>query len=203
MPENIIDLPDGKKLVVFETNQHPDFVGTSINVQETLTADIPTYQAVADNVAPAANKNILSIFNRLATKRIRIQEVYVYPRTLANHVVTLQLGYINTAPTGGTDLSILKYAADYPNNTASPNDVLVKTGATVSIFQTPAPVTPFILGGATFSVNTAGIYVVFSGSRNGSAIQLRPGGLDGLTLQQTSGTGTTGSLTAHLVFTLD
>ena len=36
MPEQIIDLPDGKKLVVFETNQHPDFSGTSINIQEIL-----------------------------------------------------------------------------------------------------------------------------------------------------------------------
>src|SRR5215211_2381036 len=127
MPEQVIDLPDGKKLVVFETNQHPDFSGTSINIQETLSADIPTYCAVADDVAPALNKNIISIFNNVASKRIRIQEVYVYPKSLANHVVTLQLGYINANPTsGGSAISIQKFSADFPNNPASPNGVEVR-----------------------------------------------------------------------------
>jgi hypothetical protein len=198
MPENIIDLPDGKKLVVFETNQHPDFSGTSINIQEVLQADIPTYQIVADNVSPALNKNILAIFNRLATKRIRIQEVIVYPKTLANHVITLQLGYINSVPTGGTDLTLVKHSADFPNNVAAPNDVVAQTGATAT------PISDIIFGGNTFSVNTAGTYIIFEkGKTNGSAIQLRPGGLDGLVLRQTAGTGTTGTITAHMVFTLD
>lgn len=197
MPEQVIDLPDGKKLVVYETNQHPDFSGTSINIQEVLNADIPTYQIVADNIAPALNKNILAIFNRLATKRIRIQEVYVYPRTLANHVITLQLGYINAVPTGGTDLPLIKHSADFPNNAASPNDVVAKAEATAS------PIAGQIFGGSTFSVNTAGTYIIFSKTGNGSALQLRAGGLDGLVLRQTVGAGTTGTITAHLVFTLD
>lgn len=199
MPENIIDLPDGKKLVVFETNQHPDFSGISINVQETLSADIPTYQVVADGINPALNKNILSIFNRLATKRIRVQEVYVYPKALANHTVTLQLLYINTLPTGGTDLTLVKHAFDFPNNAAAPDDVVAKAEATVTPFS-PA----VIFGGSTFSVNTAGTYIIFEKSRtNGSAIQLRPSGVDGLVLRQVSGAGTTGTLTAHVTFTLD
>lgn len=198
MPENFIQLPDGKRLVVYETDQHPDFSGTSINIQETLNADIPTYQIVADNIAPAANKNILSVFNRLSTKRVRIQQVYVYPRTLANHTITLQLLYINTLPTGGTDISLLKHSADFPSNPAAPNDLVAKSEATV----TPvAGVNPF--GGSTFSVNVAGSYVIFESKRNGSALQLRPGGLDGLTLRQVTGTGTTGTISAHLILTLD
>lgn len=197
MPEQFIELPDGKKLVIFETNQHPDFPATSVNVQESLTADIPTYQVVADSISPGLNKNIICIFNRLATKRIRIQSVFVYPRTLANHTVTLQLGYINTLPTGGTDLSFVKHAFDFPNNPAAPNDVVAKAEATAT------PIAGVIFGGSTFSVNTAGKYPIFEASRNGSALQLRPGGLDGITLRQTTGTGTTGTLTAHVVFTLD
>ena len=196
MPEQIIELPDGKKLVVFETNQHPDFTGTSINIQEILHADIPTYCAVADNIAPALNKNIISIFNNLPTKRIRVQEVYVYPKTLANHVVTLQLGYINANPTGGTAVDITRYAADFPAPPAEPDTILTMTGATAT------PVAGLIFGGSTFSVNTAGTYIIFEKSRNGSSIQLRPT-LDGLTLRQTAGSGTTGGLTAHIVFTLD
>lgn len=197
MPENYIELPDTKKLVVFETNQHPDFLTTSINIQENLDADIPTYQIVADNIAPALNKNILCIFNRLATKRIRIQEVSVYPRSLANHVVTLQLGYINTLPTGGTDLPLIKHSYDFPNNPDPPNDLIAKSEATVT------PVAGFIFGGVTFSVNTAGKYTIFKPERNSSALQLRAGGLDGLVVRQVTGSGTTGTLTANMVFTLD
>lgn len=197
MPEQVIDLPDGKKLVVFETNQHPDFSGTSINVQETLGADIPTYSVVADNIAPALNKNILSIFNSLPTKRIRIQQVYVYPKTLANHVITLQLGYIDSVATGGTNLTINRLAADFPTPPAAPNTVIAQTGSTNT------PVANILFGGATFSVNVAGVYNIFQKSTNGSAIQLRAGGLDGLVLRQTAGAGTTGTLSVHLVFTLD
>lgn len=197
MPENYIELPDTKKMVVFETNQHPDFSGTSINVQETLGADIPTYQVVADNVAPALNKNIIAIFNRIPTKRIRIQEVYVYPRSLANHVVTLQLGYINTLPTGGTDLSLIKHSYDFPNNPDPPSDLVAKSEATVT------PIAGYIFGGVTFSVNTAGKYTVFKPEHNASALQLRAGGVDGIVLRQVTGSGTTGTLTAHVVFTLD
>ena len=197
MPEEIIDLPDGKKMVVFETNQHPDFPGTSINVQEVLNADIPTYCAVADDIAPALNKNIISIFNNVPTKRIRIQQVYVYPKTLANHVITLQLGYINTNPvTGGTAITVQKLSADFPNNPTPPNGIEVRTGATA----TPTP--GIVFGGTTFSVNTAGNYTIFEKAKNGSAIQLRPT-LDGLVIRQTAGAGTTGTITAHIIFTLD
>ena len=197
MPENFIELPDTKKLIVFETNQHPDFQGTIVNIQESLTADIPTYQAVADSVSPGLNKNIIAIFNRLSTKRIRIQSIFVYPRTLANHTITLQVGYINSEPTSGTDLSLIKHAFDFPNNPAAPNDVMAKAEATAT------PLAGIIFGGSTFSVNVAGKHVLFEASRNSSALQLRPGGLDGLVVRQTSGAGTTGSLTVHVVFTLD
>jgi hypothetical protein len=197
MPEQVIDLPDGKKLVVFETNQHPDFSGTSINIQETLSADIPTYCAVADNVAPALNKNIITLFNNLPTKRIRIQEVFVYPRSLANHVITLQLGYINSTPTGGTSVDINRLAADFPAPPSPPNTIIAATGATAT------PVSNILFGGNTFSVNTAGTYIIYEKGKNGSAIQLRPNGQDGIVLRQTSGAGTTGTITAHVVFTLD
>jgi hypothetical protein len=197
MPENYIELPDGKKLVIFETNQHPDFPATIVNVQESLTADIPTYQVVADNITPAVNKNIIAIFSRLATKRIRIQKVYVYSRSLAATTVTLQLGYINTLPTGGTDLTLIKHAFDFPNNPAAPDDVVAKAESTAT------PVAGVIFGGCTMSLNDAVECTVFEASRNGSALQLRPGGVDGIVLRETAGTGTAGALTAHVVFTLD
>lgn len=197
MPENYIELPDTKKLIVFETNQHPDFSGTVVNIQEALFADIPTYIAVADDIAPALNKNIISIWNALPTKRIRIQSIFVYPRTLANHTVTLQTGYINSAPTGGTSITINRHAADFAAPPSPPNTVLAATGATAT------PIAGVIFGGATFSVNVAGKHILFDVTRNSSALQLRPGGVDGIVLRQTTGAGTTGTLTAHVVFTLD
>lgn len=193
MPENYIELPDTKKLVVFETNQHPDFPATSVNVQETLIADIPTYSVVADNIAPALNKNIISIFNNLTTKRIRIQQVYVYPRTAANNTITLQLGYINSAPTGGTDLNIARYAADFPTS----SNVIAQSENT-----SPNPIANTLFGGITFNLNTAGTYIIFEKKSNCSALQLRPNGQDGITVRQVVGSAT-GSISVHVVFTLD
>lgn len=198
MPENYIELPDGKKVVIFDTNQHPDFQGTVVNIPEYLYADIPTYTAVANDIAPALNKNIISVWNANGAKRIRIQSVYVYPFTLAANTITLQLLYINAAPTGGTAINVQRITADYPNPPPQPNTILAATGATAT------PATPnVILGGSTFSVNTAGKYVIFEPTRNSSSIQLRPGSQDGVVLRQTSGAGTTGTVTAHVVFTLD
>ena len=79
MPRGNIELPDTKKMGIFWTDQDPDNPGLTIYIQETLLADLPTYTAVADDVAPALNKNILTIWNALPTKRIRIQSVFVYP----------------------------------------------------------------------------------------------------------------------------
>lgn len=197
MPENYIELPDTKKLVVFETNQHPDFPATSVNIQETLIADIPTYTVVADNISPALNKNIISIFNNLATKRIRIQEVYVYPRTAANNNITLQLGYINSAPTGGTDLNISRFAADFNAPPAAPNNVVAQSENT-----SPNPVANTIFGGITFNLNAAGTHIIFEKKSNYSALQLRPNGQDGITVRQVVGSST-GSISVHVVFTLD
>ena len=196
MPENIFTLPDGTKIIVFTTDQHPDFLGQTVNINETLVADIPTYTAVADNVAPALNKNIITLFNNLPTKRVRVQEVYVYPRTQAANVITLQLGYISTRPTDGTAITINKFAADFPTPPASPNTVESKTNPTAT------PTAGILFGGQTFSLNTPDKYTIFESRRNSSALQLRPT-LDGICLRQTTGAGRSGTLTAHVVFTLD
>lgn len=196
MPEAFIELPDTKKLVVFETDQHPDFPATSINIQETLTADIPTYTVVADNITPGLNKNILSIFNNLTTKRIRVQSVYVYPRAAANNTVVLQLGYINSIPTGGTDITVQRFAADFQPPPAPPNTLIAQSENTL-----PNPIAGIIFGGITFNLNNAATYTIFEKKGNSSALQLRPG-QDGITIRQVAGAGT-GALTAQFILTLD
>lgn len=198
MPENFTTLPDATRLVVFETNQHPDISGT-VHIQETLKADIPTYQITAEGVVPASGKNLLSVFNNLPTKRIRVQNVYAYPRVSGNNSVTLQLGYINSVPISGTAVgNFAAFAVDFPNNAAPPNNIVHVIGNT-----SPQPLSGVVLGGNRIGLNTTDQYEIFSAdrARNGSSLQLRPQS-DGVTVKQVEG-GTAGTLNVHVIFTLD
>jgi hypothetical protein len=198
MPETFQIMPDGTRLVVFSTDQHPDISGTA-NIQEILKADIPTYQITAENVALTSGKNLLSVFNNLPSKRIRIQNVYAYPRTSANNAVTIQLGYINSVPVSGTSpASFSAFAIDFPNNPAAPNNIVHLVGNT-----SPQPLSGVVLGGNKISLSSPDQSEIFSAdrARNGSALQLRPT-LDGVTAKQVDG-GATGSLNIHVILTLD
>jgi hypothetical protein len=198
MPETFQELPDGKRLVVFETNQHPDISGT-VNIQATLKADIPTYQISVEGVTLTSGKNLITVFNNLPTKRIRVQNVYAYARTSANNAVTLSLGYINSGPTDGTSgVNFAAFAVDFANNPAPPNNIQYRTANT-----SPQPISGVVLGGNRISLSTPNQYEIFSAdrARNGSALQLRPT-QDGITVKQVDG-GTTGTLNCHVIFTLD
>ena len=199
MPETFIELPDGKRLVTFQTSSHPDISG-EVNIQESLKADIPTYQITAENVSLTSGKNLLSIFNNLNTgNRIRVQNVYAYPRTSANNAITLHLGYINSVPISGTSTgSFSAFAVDFPPNLAPPNNIVSVIGNT-----SPAPFSGVVLGGNRIALNEADQSEIFSAdrARNGSALQLRPT-LDGITVKQVEG-GATGTLNCHVIFTLD
>lgn len=200
MPEQVIDLPDGKKLVVFETNQHPDFTGTSINIQETLRADIPTYLVVGDNITPANNTNLLSIFNNISTgKRIRIQRVSAYPRATGNNAIVLQIGYIDSSPSGGTDTTFSRFAADFPDNETAPDGIISKVLPT-----SPNPIAGINLGGTVLNLNSSSTLrkeTLFKVEGNGSALQLRPTE-DGITIRQVAGSNQ-GAVTLEVLFTLD
>lgn len=196
MPETFITLPDGKRVVTFETSAHPDISGV-VTIPLGLKADIPTYQITAEGVTLASGKNLLSVFNNLPSNRIRIQEVYAYPRTSANNAVTIQLGYINSIPSGGSDASFTAFAVDFPANPAPPDNVVHKVGNTL-----PAIVSGIVLGGNRIGMNTTNRYSIFTEARNGSAMQLRPNGVDGITIKQVDG-GSTGTLNCHVIFTLD
>ena len=198
MPETFQELPDGKRLVVFQTASHPDISG-QVNIQEFLKADIPTYQITAEGVTLTSGKNLLSVFNNLPSNRIRVQNVYAYPRTSANNSVTIQLGYISTPPISGTaNGSFSAFAVDFPPNTAPPNNIVSVIGNT-----SPAPFSGVVLGGNRISMSTPNQSEIFSAdrARNGSALQLRPT-LDGITVKQVDG-GATGTLNCHVIFTLD
>lgn len=202
MGEATQQLPDGKNLLGYTTNQHPDFQGTDIFINEGLNADIPSYQFVADNVTPAAGRNILAIFNR-TPKRVRIQNVYCYPRTLAANNITVQLGYINALPTGGTAINAIKHAFDNPDNPTAPNNLVGLKDNSPTSAITASPIAGVIFGGATFSVNTAGTYQIFNAVRNTSSLQMRPNSLDGIILVVTNASSALGTISAHVSLTLD
>ena len=199
MPEVFIQLPDGKRLIVFETDRHPDHQGTSVNIQEVLGADIPTYIATADNVATANNTNLLSVFNNNAVgKRIRIQHIYAYPRSNAANTIVLQVGYSNTVPAGGTEADFVRIAADFDDRPAAPDTILTKIGSTTN------PIAGTILGGAILNLNSDFKNVdLFKKQGNYSAIQLRgQPDEEGIVIRQVAGSNT-GTVTIHVVFTLD
>ena len=198
MPESFQTLPDNNRLVIFTTNAHPDISGT-VFIQETLKADIPSYQISAEGVTLTSGKNLLSVFNNLPSSRIRVQNVFAYPRTSANNAVTLQLGYINSPPISGTATgSFNRFAIDFPNNPNPPDNIVHLVGNT-----SPQPLSGQILGGNRISMSVPNQSEIFSAdrARNGSALQLRPT-LDGITVKQVDG-GTTGTLNCHVIFTLD
>ena len=199
MPEQFIQLPDGKRLIVFETDRHPDHQGTLVNVQEVLQADIPTYIVTADAVAAANNTNLLSVFNNNNVgKRIRIQHVYAYSRSSANNTILLQIGYSNTVPAGGTEAIFTRLAADFDDRPAAPNTILTKINSTTN------PVANIILGGARITLNAEVRNIdLFRKQSNYSSIQLRPQpNAEGIVIRQVAG-GNTGTVTIHVVFTLD
>ena len=200
MPETFQTLPDGKRLVVFQTFNHPDISGEA-NIQEFLRADIPTYKIVADGIVPASGKNLLSVFNNVSGSRIRVQNVTAYPRLSGNNSFTIQIGYINSVPTSGTGTvatTFNKFATDFPSNPAAPAQVVSMAGNT-----SPAPVAGVILGGNRISLSQPNSVDVFDANkyRNGSALQLRPQE-DGVVIKQMDG-GALGTVTTELVFTLD
>lgn len=199
MPETIMTLPDGTRLVVYTTSSHPDISGEA-KIQETLQSDIPTYHIHVEGVVPTSGKNLLSVFNNLPSTRMRVQRVYAYPRTSGNNTVTLVMGYINSVPVSGTQPTptFTPLAADFPNNPAPPDRVVYLAGNT-----SPQPLSGLVFGGARISLNAFNKVEIFNADlvRNGSALQLRPQA-DGFTVKQVEG-GNQGSLNLGAVFVID
>lgn len=125
------------------------------------------------------------------------------PRTLANNVITLRIGYINASPTGGTDGIVSKYAVDYPPSGSTPAQLL--SFVPVKLLPTaPNAAANVILGSDIVALNTGLKHQkqnLFSVDGNGSALILR-NGLDGITIEQIAQTATGGSVTFGILFTL-
>lgn len=199
---------DNSEFVVYTTDGHPDFQNPKRFVKiETVTfADRPAYMITADNVTPiVAGKHYLTIMNNLqvSQKRIRVQSIECYPKTLGTNNVVIQacVLYNGTTPTlpNGTTLSVLLFNKNNipnPDPVANPtNHVVAKTGTTNVTFDATRA-----FGGKSFSLAAGSSQLLFNASAKASAIQLYPN--DILTVFGTS-SATAGTITTHLIFTLD
>lgn len=204
MADDIIRFPPDStdvnaKQVVFQKTQIPGITG-NVYYQYVRLAQPPSYIVVADNSTAAANKNHLAIYNRTPV-RLRVEHIYAhaYTTSASGGNIVLQIGVITTEPTAGTDLTIRKFASDFINNPAPPNDVMAKNNATVS------PLAGWILGGAVVNTNNtdtvpADARNLFKKDLDHSAIQLLNG--EGIVIRQTAG-AIAGSVSVYAIITLD
>lgn len=198
MGETFHVLPDGKRIVVYDTEFHPDISG-NVQIQTFLLSDIPSYTVTGDNITPENNTNLLSVYNNISTgERIRIQEISAYPLATANNSVALQVGYIGSFPSGGTNAVFTEMAADYPPNQTEPNGVIAHVKP-----DSPNPVSGRIFGGNIVNLNSTNLsekVILFQKSANKSSIHLRAG-QDGITVRQVAG-GNTGAVAIEVDFVI-
>lgn len=204
MVDDVIKFPPDStdvnaKQVIFQKTQIPGLSG-DVYFQYIRLAQPPTYIAVADNSAAANNKNHLTLFNN-TNRRLRVEHIYAHVNTTnaSGGNVVLQIGVLNAAPTGGTDITIRKFSSDFADNPAAPSDVAAKTGATAT------PVAGWILGGAVVNTNNgatvpADARTLFKKDQDYSSLQLLNG--EGIVIRQTAG-ATAGTISVYAIITLD
>ena len=130
MPETFIQLPPdstGKQL----RTRTKTILGQTVHEQAVYQTALPTFFALADNVALAANKHHLSIFNGPATgKMVTIRKLYQINLALST-VTGVALRFDmrrTTAQSAGT--AITPISAD--TDDVLPANISVATGATVT-----------------------------------------------------------------------
>ena len=177
----------------------------TVHEQAVFQTALPTYYALADNVAFATNKQLITVLNAAGSgKMLAIKKLFlINVQTAAVTGVALRSDVRRiTAHSGGT--VITPVAAD-SNNAALPAEVTVRTGAT-SVTE-GAIMFPLAYSndeiGATqafpSSILLQGLNFIPEGIET-QEIRLRPG--EGITLKQI--TATTLGLFAYLiVFTVD
>lgn len=203
MADDVIRFPpdstaSGAKQVVFNRNTLPGVTG-DVYYQYVRLAQPPTYMCAVDNSMAVSGKNHLTIFNRTA-RRLRVEHIYAHPHTANNSgiPVVLQVGVTVTEPTDGTTIQVRKYASDFADNPAAPNDLMVRTGATM------ATISGYFLGGGIVNMgsNTQQkiTATLFKKDVDHSSMQLLNG--EGVVIKQANGTGS-GSMSVYAIVTLD
>lgn len=206
MADDVIRFPPDSidpaaKQVVFNKNTIPGVSG-DVYYQYVRLAQPPTYIAVSNNIPCVSGKNHLTLYNRTAV-RLRVEHIYAYPFSL--HVsgtnTILQVGVTTTEP-NGTDITINKLSSDFVDNPAAPNNVMAK-----SEMSGQSLIAGYILGGTMINTQLStniprDTVTLFKKDIDHSSIQLLSG--QGIVVRQdavpVSGTG---SISTHVIFTLD
>jgi hypothetical protein len=203
MPEGFIQLPldgAGKRM----RTRARTIGGQEVHEQASYRPGADTYFALADNVAHAANKHHISLFNGAASGRV-VQVRKLFAVNLSTGAVTGVAERFDcrrsTAQTAGT--AITPTPAD-STNPALPAAIVCATGATVT---NGALLWPFLTLNeevtATQPLTTAGFQQSMNIMLEADSIQeltLRPG--EGFTVQQITAS-TVGSFAWILAFTVD
>lgn len=177
----------------------------TVHEQAVFNGALPTYYALADNVAFAANKHMISIHNATGSgKMIVLKKMFLINLSLSavtGVALRQDVKRFSVAHTGGT--AITPVSCDSVNP-ALPAGVTVKTGATVTDVTLLFPIV-FTNDetGATQAFPTTALQAGINWLPEGQEVQeirLREG--EGVTIKNITST-TVGSYAYMLVFTLD
>lgn len=203
MPESFTQVPPNSTGNKLRTRSRVIGVDT-VHEQAVFQGALPTYYALADNVAFAASKHHISVMNA-AGSGVVVAVRKIYP-------INVQLGTVTgvavrmdvkraTAHSAGTDITTVKADTDSPN---LPAQVTVKTNGTVT---ESSLLYPLVLINEEISAAQTGLTSILAAATNwqpeGNEVQelrLREG--EGLTIKQIT-SSTVGSHAWLVVFTVD
>lgn len=204
MPESYTQVPPNSTGNKMRTRSR--VVGAdTVHEQAVFNGALPTYYALADAVAFAANKHMISIHNATGSgKMVVLKKLFLINNQIATATGVMlrqELKRFTAAPTGGT--AITPVACDTTNPTL-PAGVTCKTGATVTDVTLLFPMT-FNNDevGATQAFPSTALQAGINWLPEGQEVQevrLREG--EGITVKNITNT-TVGSFAYLIVFTVD
>lgn len=178
--------------------------GNTVHEQAVYQAALPTYYALADAVAFAANKHHISIMNAAGSgKVVAVKKMFMINTQLAAITGVAVRADVKRATAHSAGTAVTPVSCD-SQNAALPAEITVRTGATVTESSLLFP--------RTFTNDEAGATQAFPSTQlmaglnwmpEGAETQetrLRPG--EGLTVKQITST-TVGQFAWLIVFTVD
>lgn len=178
--------------------------GHTVHEQAVYQAALPTYYALADAVAFAANKHLISILNAAGSgKVVAIKKMFMINTQLASVTGVAVRADVKrmTAHSGGTAITPVSCDSDNP---ALPAEVTVRTNGTVTESSLLFPL--------TFTNDEAGATQAFPSTQLMAGLNWMPEGVEtqetrlrpgeGLTVKQIT-SSTVGQFAWLIVFTVD
>lgn len=178
--------------------------GNTVHEQAVYQAALPTYYALADAVAFAANKHHISIMNAAGSgKVVAVKKMFMINTQLAAVTGVAVRADVKRATAHSAGTAVTPVSCD-SQNAALPAEITVRTGATVTESSLLFPLTfTNDEAGATQAFPSTQLMAGLNWMPEGAETQetrLRPG--EGLTVKQITST-TVGQFAWLIVFTVD